>query len=540
MSSEIAFDSINELIVRNSPVQETLQAIASQMIKQEEVALARIWLIDKGDICDTCVVRSVCPSQEQCLHLTASEGRNLNGEKAWSNIDGRFGRFPIGVRKVGHVAQSGEAIHLHDLLTTESSWIADRHWIHAEKINGLAAHPLKFQDDILGVIAVFSRKNISLDSFQWLRMFAEQASIAIANARAFEEIDKLRSQLKEENEYLREEISETTPHKFLIGQSPIWTKIVQQIDLVGSSDATVLLTGESGTGKEMVARALHEAGPRRSKPLVRVNCAAISPELFESEFFGHAKGAFTGAFKDRVGRFQLADGGTIFLDEMGELPLALQGKLLRVLQEKQFERVGEDRTRTVDVRVIAATNRDLWAEVEKGNFRQDLFYRISVFPIHLPPLRERPEDIEPLARHFLATLANRSQSTPLKLMPDDVRTLQHYPFPGNVRELQNIIERAVIMAESRRLNFTLPQIIDRLIDIDAGEASASGERSERVKSYPELKDEERRNLIAALRETNYRIYGTGGAAELLGIKPTTLISRIKAMKISMRPWIHGA
>lgn len=371
-------------------------------------------------------------------------------------------------------------------------------------------------------------------------MFAEQASIAIANARAFEEIDKLRSQLKEENEYLREEISETTPHKFLIGQSPIWTKIVQQIDLVGSSDATVLLTGESGTGKEMVARALHEAGPRRSKPLVRVNCAAISPELFESEFFGHAKGAFTGAFKDRVGRFQLADGGTIFLDEMGELPLALQGKLLRVLQEKQFERVGEDRTRTVDVRVIAATNRDLWAEVEKGNFRQDLFYRISVFPIHLPPLRERPEDIEPLARHFLATLANRSQSTPLKLMPDDVRTLQHYPFPGNVRELQNIIERAVIMAESRRLNFTLPQIIDRLIDIDAGEASASGERSERVKSYPELKDEERRNLIAALRETNYRIYGTGGAAELLGIKPTTLISRIKAMKISMRPWIHGA
>lgn len=540
MSSEIAFDSINELIVRNSPVQETLQAIASQMIKQEEVALARIWLIDKGDICDTCVVRSVCPSQEQCLHLTASEGRDLNGEKAWSNIDGRFGRFPIGVRKVGHVAQSGEAIHLHDLLTTESSWIADRHWIHAEKINGLAAHPLKFQDDILGVIAVFSRKNISLDSFQWLRMFAEQASIAIANARAFEEIDKLRSQLKEENEYLREEISETTPHKFLIGQSPIWTKIVQQIDLVGSSDATVLLTGESGTGKEMVARALHEAGPRRSKPLVRVNCAAISPELFESEFFGHAKGAFTGAFKDRVGRFQLADGGTIFLDEMGELPLALQGKLLRVLQEKQFERVGEDRTRTVDVRVIAATNRDLWAEVEKGNFRQDLFYRISVFPIHLPPLRERPEDIEPLARHFLATLANRSQSTPLKLMPDDVRTLQHYPFPGNVRELQNIIERAVIMAESRRLNFTLPQIIDRLIDIDAGEASASGERSERVKSYPELKDEERRNLIAALRETNYRIYGTGGAAELLGIKPTTLISRIKAMKISMRPWIHGA
>ena len=535
MRSEIAFDSINELIVRNSPVEETLQAIAAQMFEHEDVALARIWLIDKGDICDTCVMRPICPDQKRCLHLTASAGRDITGEKAWSNIHGKFQRFPLGVRKVGRVAASGESILLDDLSSTKSSWIVEQDWVVTEEINGFAAHPLRFKDDILGVVAVFSRKNISRESFEWLRVFAEQASIAIANARAFVEIDRLRSQLKDENEYLREEINENTPHKFLIGESSVWTKIVQQIELVGSSDATVLLTGESGTGKEMVARALHEAGPRRDKPLVRVNCAAISSELFESEFFGHVKGAFTGAFKDRVGRFQLADGGTIFLDEMGELPLALQGKLLRVLQEKQFERVGEDRTRSVDVRVIAATNRDLWAEVEKGNFRQDLFYRISVFPIHLPPLRERPEDIEPLARHFLATLANRSQSTPLKLMPDDVRTLQHYPFPGNVRELQNIIERAVIMAESRRLNFTLPQIIDRLIDIDAGEASASGERSERVKSYPELKDEERRNLIAALRETNYRIYGTGGAAELLGIKPTTLISRIKAMKISMRP-----
>ena len=463
MRSEIAFDSINELIVRKSPVLETLRTIASQMIRQEEIALARIWLIDKGDICDTCVVRSVCPSQERCLHLTASEGRNLKGEEAWSNINGRFGRFPIGVRKVGHVAQSGEAIHLDNLLTTESSWIVDRDWIHAEKINGIAAHPLKFQDDILGVIAVFSRKNINPESFEWLRVFAEQASIAIANARAFEEIDKLRSQLKEENDYLREEISETTPHKFLIGESPVWTKIVHQIELVGSSDVTVLLTGESGTGKEMVARSLHEAGPRRDKPLVRVNCAAISPELFESEFFGHVKGAFTGAFKDRVGRFQLADGGTIFLDEIGELPLALQGKLLRVLQERQFERVGEDRTRTVNVRVIAATNRDLWTEVENGHFRQDLFYRISVFPIHLPPLRERPEDIEPLARHFLNTLTIKCKKTSLRLSAGDIKVLQSYSFPGNVRELQNIMERAVIMAQSGRLNFSLPEIINRLV-----------------------------------------------------------------------------
>ncbi len=535
MRSEIAFDSINELIVRNSPVEETLQAIAAQMFEHEDVALARIWLIDRGDICDSCVMRPICPDQERCLHLTASAGRDITGKNVWSNISGRFQRFPIGVRKVGRVAASGESILLDDLSVKESSWIVDQNWVVAEKIDGFAAHPLRFKNDILGVVAVFSRKNISQESFEWLRVFAEQASIAIANARAFEEIDNLRSQLKEENEYLREEINEATPHKFLIGESPVWTKIVQQIDLVGSSDATVLLTGESGTGKEMVARALHEAGPRRDKPLVRVNCAAISAELFESEFFGHVKGAFTGAFKDRVGRFQLADGGTIFLDEMGELPLALQGKLLRVLQERQFERVGEDRTRTVNVRVIAATNRDLWAEVEKGNFRQDLFYRISVFPIHLPPLRERAEDIAPLARHFLNTLAVKSQKTSLKLAADDIQVLQRYSFPGNVRELQNIIERAVIMAQSNRLNFSLPQIFDRLLNVEPLQGDQIEKGDPKVKSYAELKEMERKNLIEALRETNYKIYGTNGAAELLGIKPTTLISRIKAMAIPLRP-----
>ena len=244
---------------------ETLRAITSQMISHGDIALARIWLIDKGDICDTCPMCGVCPSHERCLHLTASDGRNIRGEISWTGIDGRFGRFPIGVRKIGHVAATGESIHLDDLLTKDSSWIAEPDWIRAEKINGVAAHPLKFQDDILGVIAIFSRKNISRDSFDWLRVFAEQASIAIANARAFEEIDKLRQELKDENDYLKEEINEAAPHKFLIGKSPVWAKILQQIELVGSSDVTVLLTGESGTGKEMVARALHEASWRAEK-----------------------------------------------------------------------------------------------------------------------------------------------------------------------------------------------------------------------------------------------------------------------------------
>lgn len=527
MLSEIAFNSINELIVRKSPMSETLQAITSQMMKDEEIALARIWLVDKGDICETCVLRKECPNQESCLHLTASKGRNIKGMSDWSDLNGNFSRIPIGIRKVGYVGKSGESVYLSDLLTTKSSWIANEDWIKAENIDGFAAHPLRFQDDILGVIAVFSRKNISQESFQWLRVYAEQASIAIANARAFEEIEKLRQKLEDENDYLKEEIEETAQHKFLIGKSPVWAKILQQIELVGTSEATVLLTGESGTGKEMVARALHEASLRRKKPLVKVNCAAISNELFESEFFGHIKGAFTGAFKDRLGRFQLADGGTIFLDEIGELPLQMQGKLLRVLQEKQFERVGEDRTRTVDVRIIAATNRDLWAEVESGNFRQDLFYRLSVFPIHLPPLRERLEDIEPLARHFLKQYNGKDFS----LTDNDIKTLQNYSYPGNVRELQNIVERAIILANCNRLNFTMPQVLNRMIVTETPEITS--EKS--ILTYQDLKNLERENIIKALQKTNFKIYGIGGAAEVLGSKPTTLISRIKALQIPTRP-----
>ncbi len=535
MSSEIAFDSINELIVRKSPFKETLQAITSQMLKGEDIALSRIWLVDKGDICENCVMRPECPNQERCLHLTASEGRNLSGEKVWSDFGGKFKRFPIGIRKIGYVAESGKSVLLDNLQTKRSSWIVDEHWIQDEQIQGFAAHPLKFEDDILGVVAVFSRKNISPESFEWLRVYAEQASIAIANARAFEEIEKLREKLEEENYYLKEVIEETAQHKFLIGLSPEWTKILRQIELVGNSDATILLTGESGTGKEMVARALHEASARSGKPLVKVNCAAITAELFESEFFGHVKGAFTGAFKDRPGRFQLADGGTIFLDEMGEIPLQMQGKLLRVLQEKQFERVGEDRTRTVDVRVIAATNRDLWADVQNGNFRQDLYYRLSVFPIHLPPLRERKEDIEPLTRHFLKQLATNTEHKPFKLTKPDIKALQSYSYPGNVRELKNIVERAIILAQNSQLKFSMPQIINQTVFNETQDQTEKLETEKEILTYEELKSLESENIIRALQKSNYKIYGQDGAAEKLGSKPTTLISRIKSLDIPMRP-----
>jgi transcriptional regulator with GAF, ATPase, and Fis domain len=329
----------------------------------------------------------------------------------------------------------------------------------------------------------------------------------------------------------------------LIGKSAAWQKVLRQIELVAESDATVLVTGESGTGKELIARAIHEQSRRREKPFVRVNCAAIAPELFESEFFGHKRGAFTGAHLDRLGRFGTADGGTILLDEVGEIPLGLQGKLLRVLQEGQYERVGEDRTRSVNVRVIAATNRDLVKEIEAGHFRQDLYYRLSVFPIHVQPLRERLEDVAVLAEHFLRKLSWRDSSSAraIKLDAENIRALEDYHYPGNVRELENIIERAGILSRCFLIKLDMRQILDAVLLSDqrkqffAGGSEENAAGSERILTYDDLKKLERDNITAALKAANYQIYGTGGAANLLGTKPTTLASRIKALKIQMRP-----
>lgn len=350
--------------------------------------------------------------------------------------------------------------------------------------------------------------------------------------------------MKPAGKIIDEEAEDDDSSAKLIGVSAAWRKILQQIELVAASDATILITGESGTGKEVVARAIHTGGARRGRPIVKVNCAAIAPELFESEFFGHARGAFTGAHKDRAGRFGSADGGTIFLDEVGEIPPALQVKLLRVLQEGQYERVGEDRTRNVDVRVIVATNKDLRKEVEAGQFRQDLFYRLNVFPIHIAPLRERLEDVPALAEHFLWKQNWRDRDDePMRLSDENVRALQNYHYPGNVRELENIIERAAILSHCFLYKLNVGQILDAMLlseqrkhlDSLAGEPSIADTRASKILTYAEMKNLERENLIAALRASNYRIYGVGGAAELLGVKPTTLASRIKNLRIPLRP-----
>jgi len=320
----------------------------------------------------------------------------------------------------------------------------------------------------------------------------------------------------------------------ILGQSRAWRQIIQQIEIIAPTDGTVLILGETGTGKELIAREVYRRSRRKDKPLVRVNCASIPKELYESEFFGHARGAFTSAIRDRVGRFEAAAGGTLFLDEIGEIPLELQGKLLRVLQEKTYERVGEDRTRRADVRIIAATNQDLQNQVAAGRFRDDLYYRLNIFPIKAAPLRDRKEDIPLLAAHFIDLAVRELGCKRPRLTEAGIKTLHNYDWPGNVRELRNVIEQAAILAQGDALVFDLAETQAR--PPSRNEASPhSAEFEGKDKPEPEylteaeIRRRERENILAVLQKTGWKIKGPDGAAELLKMKPTTLISRIEKL-----------
>jgi transcriptional regulator with GAF, ATPase, and Fis domain len=316
----------------------------------------------------------------------------------------------------------------------------------------------------------------------------------------------------------------------IVGKSPALKHMLAQVEAVADTPANVLILGESGVGKELVARAIHARSPRAEAPLVKVNCASIPKELFESEFFGHVKGSFTGAHKDRIGRFQLADGGTLFLDEIGEIPFELQGKLLRVLQESEFEPVGDDITRSIDVRVIAATNRNLEELVVAGTFREDLFYRLSVFPIEVPPLRKRREDVIQLAQHFLQQTCQDFGRKEMKLTRGQADQIQNYDWPGNVRELKNVIERAVILSKGKtlRLDLSLPENA-QAVSMSGDSGNSSNE--ETVFTEKQMKAMQKKNILLALRASNWRVSGSHGAAELLDVKPTTLADRMKMFGI---------
>ena len=358
---------------------------------------------------------------------------------------------------------------------------------------------------------------------------------------AYEEIAHLKDELERERDYLREEVNVSMNFGQIVGNSPALVAMMKRIEAVADTPANVLIVGETGTGKELVARAIHSRSGRAGGPLVKVNCASIPDELFESEFFGHVRGAFTGAHQDRIGRFQLADGGTIFLDEVGEIPLALQGKLLRVLQEKEFERVGEDRSRSVDVRVIAATNKDLEKAVEDGEFREDLYYRLGVFPVQVPPLRERGDDVVMLAIHFLEQICRDfGRDVPI-ITQTQVDALVAYDWPGNIRELKNVIERAVILSQGNNLRLDLSLDEGGLREDQTSvpyQPDVSPEQPEYVTDAA-MKERIRANMIAALEAADWRVSGKDGAAERLGIKPSTLADRMKSMAIS-KPTVSAA
>jgi len=341
---------------------------------------------------------------------------------------------------------------------------------------------------------------------------------------------RLREEIERERDYLREEVNVSMNFGRIAGNSPALKHTLSQVEAVAQSPANVLVLGESGVGKELVARAIHAQSSRSAAPLVKVNCASIPKELFESEFFGHVKGAFTGAHRDRVGRFQLADGGTIFLDEIGEIPIELQGKLLRVLQESEFERVGDDITRSVDVRVIAATNRNLEELMVAGKFREDLFYRLSVFPIEVPPLRDRPEDVLQLAQLFVESICNDFGRAPLKLTRSQAAVINAYDWPGNVRELKNVIERAVILSKGSKLRLDLSMPANHSAST-ASKESHDWKNEDQILTDKQMRELQKRNFIAALKATNWKVSGKDGTAELLGVRPTTLYDRMKAFNI---------
>jgi len=425
--------------------------------------------------------------------------------------------WPHAGSRAGWILDNREAILTTDL--RDEPPFVEHAFLLREGILSAVSVPMTIKGRIIGTLNVGSRapgrygqKDASL-----LTAIGEQVALAIENLFAYEEIATLKARLEEEKLYLQEEVRAEAAFGDVVGKSRAILDILAGVRKVAETDSTVLVTGETGTGKELIVRAIHDLSALRQKILVKVNCAALPAGVIESELFGHEKGAFTGALSRKIGRFELADGGTLFLDEIGDLPLELQAKLLRVLQDGEFERVGGTRTLKVRVRVIAATNRDLQQAVADGHFRADLFYRLNVFPLHIPPLRRRPDDIPRLTRHFVTLYASKMGKKVGAPTPEVLRRLCAYSWPGNVRELQNVIERAVILSNKGRLE------VDDLVARSADVPDQQGRSLEEV---------DRRHIVAVLEETGWRVSGERGAAKILGLKRTTLEARMRKLGIT--------
>ena len=433
--------------------------------------------------------------------------------------------LPVAGTPHGSVYVSGRPLLLKGFEAERFPFEMPKHLADASVQSGCWI-PLAGREGPLGTLNVFSREAgaFSEEDAIALGQLASQVSVALDNALAFRRIADLNARLAREKLYLEDELRTETDFHDIIGTSRALKRVLKQIETVAPTDSTVLILGETGTGKERLARSVHDLSPRRGHAFVKVNCASVPAGLLESELFGHEKGAFTGAIAQRIGRFELANQGTLFLDEVGEIPLELQSKLLRVLQEKQFERLGNSRTMSSDVRIVAATNRDLNKLVASGQFRSDLFYRLSVFPVMVPPLRDRAEDIPQLVHFFLGRFAKRMGKAVEIVAPETMQSLCRYSWPGNVRELEHVVERAVILSPGPELRISLSEFES----VDAAGAQAPAKSSEK------LEEIERGHIINVLRETKGKIGGAGGAAERLGMNRTTLNSRMQKLGISRK------
>ena len=521
-------------LAQQRAVEDVLSLAVKSLGTARDSALVRIWLVEPDTACPTCMDNAICAGRGRCLHLTASYGKSRTDGRLWTETElSGFYRFPLGSRKVGAIALTNKPLEVARIDGTEP-WIADPQWIEREGIVSFAGQPLVCRGETLGVIAVFSRGMLEAGTLELLRMVADHIAYAIANARLFEIADASNQKKELENAHLREELCEARKFTGIIGESAAIKEIREQIQIVGDTEATVLIQGDSGTGKELVAHELHKHSKRKNSPFIKINCAAIPPHLFESEFFGHAKGAFTGAINDHMGFFQLADGGTLFLDEIAEIPLELQGKLLRVIQDGEFRRVGEGKSRRTDVRIIAATNKNLKQAIQNKTFRDDLYYRLQVFPIIMPNLNEREEDIPLLVRHFIGIFCKKNGRCAFDLSEEQMLRLRRYSWPGNIRELQNFVERLVITGRPEQALAYLALCGPADQAEKACGVPAGGQH--KILTEKQMRHMEKANLKAALERTNWLIYGNRGAAALLGIKPTTLISRLKRFDLyKLRP-----
>jgi formate hydrogenlyase transcriptional activator len=486
-------------------LEKVLKMITQGLVNESGASCALVWVAKPCDLYSDCDMSAYCVDRDRCLHLKGYSG-------ASANPDPHFHRIPFEYGNIGRIARSKVPILCNDLPADDD--FSDKSWIRENGFQSFSGHPLVFGEDLTGVLALFSRQIMNQSEFGHMGAFASQAAISIKNAQLFTEVEQLKDKLQAECVYLQQEIKLNYNFEEIVGQCEIFKNVLYKAEQVAPTSATVLILGETGTGKELIARAIHSMSARNKRPLVTVNCSALSPTLIENELFGHKKGAFTGALSDKIGRFELADRGTIFLDEIGALPLESQAKLLRVIQEGEFERVGSTQTRTVDVRIIAATNSDLEKAIEGKDFRQDLYYRLNVFPITIPPLRERIEDIPLLANYFTKKYSTKFGKAIDTIPQQVIHHLQAYSWPGNVRELENIIERAVILSSTNSLQ------IKGSIDTDQKD-------DWRPPDFKNLFEVERAHIVQVLDTCNWVIEGNRGAALRLGLKPGTLRSKMK-------------